>query len=290
MHLISAPTLAIIVFQIQIAPTASMQAGTRIAVAQLTSKAVKWDNLIQVARCAGWARQASCRMLFLPECFGFLGSTAAETLAAAEDPSFARSNGADFNQLLTGLVTAAVDDEDAADSKKVDAISPALLSNQQVSIVDGLRTIAKAAGMWISAGGVHVTTEAGDKVYNTHLILDESGEIRARYSKIHLFDVCIPAENVDLRESRATEPGSTLVVCPDTPLGMLPICRYTLYNLISFRELMRSRSSQAVLVYPSAMIYAFRKCTCPWSKWVLPQFLYRRPSPFQPARPIGTLC
>jgi predicted amidohydrolase len=235
--------VALVVVLAQIAQNQAMQAAsTRIAVAQLTSKAVKWDNLIQVARCARWARRESCRMLFLPECFGFLGSSAAETLAAAEDPSFTRTNSATLKQLLTGLVLRGTDtdDEDGAlasalaDGSKIDA-PLVVLPNQQVSLVDGLRTIAKASGMWISAGGVHVlatstsTTETaggGDdddnknkKVYNTHLILDETGEIRASYSKIHLFDVCIPAENVDLRESRTTAPGSTLVVCPDTPIG-----------------------------------------------------------------------
>jgi deaminated glutathione amidase len=242
--------VALVVVLAQIAQDQAMPAAsTRIAVAQLTSKAVKWDNLIQVARCAGWARRESCRMLFLPECFGFLGSSAAETLVAAEDPSFTRTNGATLNQLLTGLVlrgTANDEDEAVADGSKIDAALVAL-PNQQVSLVDGLRTIAKASGMWISAGGVHVlatsTTETAKgggeedddknkKVYNTHLILDGTGEIRASYSKIHLFDVCIPAENVDLRESRTTAPGSALVVCPDTPIGT---CAAVI--LLSFVEL-----------------------------------------------------
>lgn len=187
-----------------------MKTPTRIAVAQLTSKSAKWDNLLQVARCAGWAKGASCRMLFLPECFGFLGGSVTETLAAAEDPALdIVSNTDEMNQHLRSATLSSTCSNDFSSAP----------TNQQVSLIDSLRTIAKASGLWISAGGVHVATQSGDKVYNTHLIFDDSGSIKAKYRKVHLFDVSIPSENVDLRESRTTESGANLVVCHDTPIG-----------------------------------------------------------------------
>ena len=95
--------------------------------------------------------------------------------------------------------------------------------------------IAQTSNLWISAGSIHILCADDDDdndfdsnnrantsaqhVYNTHIILDNTGTIRSEYRKIHLFDVCIPEKNVDLRESKTTRPGTELIVCPDTPIG-----------------------------------------------------------------------
>jgi predicted amidohydrolase len=51
--------------------------------------------------------------------------------------------------------------------------------------------MAKAADMWLSLGGFPEKTKVGDvdKVFNSHVILDNQGQTRAVYRKIHLFDV-----------------------------------------------------------------------------------------------------
>lgn len=53
-----------------------------------------------------------------------------------------------------------------------------------------VRAIAKDYEMWLSMGGFpeSIPGEEG-KVYNTHVIIDNSGLIQATYRKIHLFDV-----------------------------------------------------------------------------------------------------
>ena len=105
----------------------------------------------------------------------------------------------------------------------------------KLSLIDGLRVIAQTSNLWISAGSIHILCADDDDdndfdsnnrantsaqhVYNTHIILDNTGTIRSEYRKIHLFDVCIPEKNVDLRESKTTRPGTELIVCPDTPIG-----------------------------------------------------------------------
>lgn len=96
------------------------------------------------------------------------------------------------------------------------------------SIIEELRFIAREAKLWISGGGVHTAVPPSDlaastspmekKIYNTHVIIDSDGRIRAHYHKTHLFDVSIPG--IDLRESKTTAPGDRLVVC-DSPVGKL---------------------------------------------------------------------
>jgi predicted amidohydrolase len=94
-----------------------------------------------------------------------------------------------------------------------------------VSLLDGLKKIAKKSSLWLSAGGMHVSgappasddEESRPRVYNTHVVLDNDGEVRCTYRKIHLFDVSIPGK-VNLRESSTTAPGTELQVC-DSPAG-----------------------------------------------------------------------
>ena len=189
---------------------AAAAATSTIAVAQLTSTSSKWDNLVDVARCAGWAKQQNCSMLFLPECFGFIGSSAAETLEAAEDVP--KANAVALTEFLTHTI--------AHPDGNNDAISKEDVLNSEVSLLDGVRHIAQDSRLWISAGGIHLKSKVqNNKVTNSHLILDDTGEMRAIYHKMHLFDVCIPEHNVDLRESKTTTPGTEAVVCPTTPIG-----------------------------------------------------------------------
>lgn len=192
----------------------------RVAVAQLRSSASKADNLVAIAKCAGWSRREGAAMLFLPECFGFIGQSAKETIAAAEPPleEDTRTNPAAFQNYLEHMVDSCQKGGDTPMSLPQDS--------NDISLVDGLRTIARKSNLWISAGGMHVSgappsiyEPSKSRVFNTHVILDSSGEIKSTYRKIHLFDVSIPGK-VSLQESATTAPGSELVVC-DSPIGKL---------------------------------------------------------------------
>lgn len=74
---------------------------------------------------------------------------------------------------------------------------------------------------------MHVTgappAEGSDlqRVYNTHVIIDNTGDVKCLYRKIHLFDVSIPGK-FTLKESNTTGPGTELVTC-DSPLGKLGV-------------------------------------------------------------------
>ena len=61
---------------------------------------------------------------------------------------------------------------------------------------------------------------ADGKLANRGFLIDSSGEIRARYDKIHLFDVDLPTGE-SWRESTAYEAGDEAVVVDGTPLGRL---------------------------------------------------------------------
>jgi len=213
--------------------TVPMRKKSRIAVAQLCSTSRKLDNLLNVATCAGWAsRSGDCSMLFLPECFGFIGTSAEQTLAAAEPLSSSEENAKRNLDPLTQVLIQKVQ-ESALTGMPFDP--PALASNKEsestslntlslseeddrnISLLDGLRTIARASKLWISGGGMHVAVPDEQRVYNTHVIVDSDGMLRSQYRKMHLFDVCIPGK-VDLRESKTTKAGDELVLC-DSPIG-----------------------------------------------------------------------
>ena len=194
-------------------------AAQRVAVAQLLSTSDKLRNLSDVAKCAGWAKRGGASMLFLPECFGFIGSSAKETLEAAELPldKDSERNPDIVNRILSSAF------ESSFDGQACQPIQyPA--EPMKVSLLDGLRTISLKSGLWISAGGMHVSgappsleQPSRSRVYNTHVILDDQGDIQCSYRKIHLFDVSIPGK-VSLQESATTAPGHELVTC-DSPIG-----------------------------------------------------------------------
>ena len=107
---------------------------------------------------------------------------------------------------------------------------------------------ARRRSMWILGGSI---LEAGDDgtVFNTSLLFDRTGELAARYRKIHLFDVDLPGQP-PIRESFTYTPGEE-VVTAETEFGRagLSIC----YD-VRFPELYRAlvTGGAEVLFVPSA--------------------------------------
>jgi predicted amidohydrolase len=100
---------------------------------------------------------------------------------------------------------------------------------------DALAAVARDRSMWILGGSVH--ERDGDRIHNTAPLFDRSGELVARYRKIHLFDVAHVALDGQppFRESATFTPGTELVThqVEDLRVG-LAIC----YDL-RFPELFR---------------------------------------------------
>lgn len=104
-----------------------------------------------------------------------------------------------------------------------------------------LKALQKAASehrVWIALGSLALAGEREDgRLVNRSFVIDDSGTVRARYDKLHLFDVDL-ATGESWRESTRYAPGDAAVVV-DTPLGTLglSVCydlRFSaLYNALS---------------------------------------------------------
>jgi len=88
-------------------------------------------------------------------------------------------------------------------------------------VLEAGRDAAAKAGIWLAIGSLAVRREGGDGRYaNRSFVIGPDGEIRARYDKIHMFDVDL-ATGESWRESKAYAPGEAVAVVEGTPVGRL---------------------------------------------------------------------
>ena len=87
-----------------------------------------------------------------------------------------------------------------------------------------VRAAAAEQGIWVDLGSLALTGGAGGRLVNRGFMIDDTGAVRARYDKIHLFDVDLPTGE-SWRESAAYAPGdrTVLAVTPWAKVG-LSIC------------------------------------------------------------------
>ncbi len=122
----------------------------------------------------------------------------------------------------------------------------------QPEVDDAVLAAARAAaaehGIWVHLGSLAVCGTNG-KLANRAFVIDGTGTVRARYDKLHLFDVDLPTGE-SWRESAAYSAGEGAVVVqtPVGPLG-LSIC----YDL-RFADLYKalSNAGATVLAIPAA--------------------------------------
>jgi predicted amidohydrolase len=111
------------------------------------------------------------------------------------------------------------------------------------------RNAAAKLGIWVQLGSLALAGRADGRFVNRGFVIDGSGEIRARYDKIHLFDVDL-SSGERWRESDAYAPGDRAVAV-ETPWGRLglSIC----YDL-RFPDLYRALSDAGatILSVPAA--------------------------------------
>jgi len=104
--------------------------------------------------------------------------------------------------------------------------------------------------VWIVGGTIPIEASVTGKVYSASLLYNNSGEMIARYDKIHLFDVLLEDSNESYTESETIESGDDVVVV-DTPFGKLGMA--VCYDL-RFPELFRAMADvgMEICVLPSA--------------------------------------
>jgi predicted amidohydrolase len=117
-------------------------------------------------------------------------------------------------------------------------------------VLRAVRDAAAKSGLWVHLGSLALKSGRADgRLVNRGFVIDGTGAIRARYDKIHLFDVDLPSGET-WRESSAYAPGERVVIAK-TPWGRLglSIC----YDL-RFPDLYRALSGAGaeMLAVPAA--------------------------------------
>jgi deaminated glutathione amidase len=135
------------------------------------------------------------------------GANAAALTAAIEE---AAAGGAEmlFTPEMSGLLD--------RDAKRASAH---LRPEEEDEVLMACRDAAKRHGLWLHLGSLAVRTD-DEKLSNRGFLIDPTGAIRARYDKIHLFDVDLPTGET-WRESAVYRAGEGAVVVDGTPVGPL---------------------------------------------------------------------
>lgn len=123
------------------------------------------------------------------------------------------------------------------------------------AIQDFMRALARDAGIHIIAGSLPLKSADESRVFNSLLVFDAAGDCRARYDKIHLFDIDMQSAGGERHnESTYTMPGGACVTV-DSPAGVLGLS--VCYDL-RFPELYRrlATAGATVLLVPSAFTAA----------------------------------
>jgi predicted amidohydrolase len=132
----------------------------------------------------------------------------AERLAGAVGEAAAGGAAMLFTPEMSGLLDR--DSERAAHNVRLE---------ENDEVLAAARGAAREHGIWVHIGSLAVRTE-GRQLANRAFVIDPRGEIRARYDKIHLFDVDLPTGE-SWRESTTYKHGSEAVVVIGTPVGTL---------------------------------------------------------------------
>lgn len=167
--------------------TMAMESNKKmIAVCQMNSISDKEKNFQSASLMITQAANIGAKMIFLPECFDFIGASKQEAVGAAEP--------------LEG---------------------PTL--NKYKDLAKSLKVWLSLGGMHQKQP--ETDDPDSKKILNAHIVLDDSGKIRSIYHKVHLFNLEIP-NVVRLIESESYVAGKKLPEPVDTPVGRvgLGIC------------------------------------------------------------------
>ncbi len=166
----------------------------RISVIQMSPGSVKSDNIAQARRLIeDCVMSDRPDLIVLPEVWSCLGGDRKTRFAAAE-------------------------------------IIPMIGSNEAGGdAFEFLRHIAATHGIHVHGGSIG--ERDGDRLLNTSLLMDPSGRLVARYSKIHLFDIVTPS-GIGYRESDLYRAGKDVVTAAVTgPFGTVRLGLAICYDL-----------------------------------------------------------
>ena len=148
------------------------------------------------------------RIALFQSCTGIDPAANAQALVEAIEQASAGGAEILFTPEMSGLLD--------RDAKRV---AKSLRSEEEDGVLAACRDAASRHGLWLHLGSLAVRTEDG-KLANRGFLIDPAGAIRARYDKIHLFDVDLPTGE-SWRESAVYRAGEGAVVVEGTPVGRL---------------------------------------------------------------------
>jgi len=119
-----------------------------------------------------------------------------------------------------------------------------LRSEADDPVLAAVREAAARASIWVHIGSLALAGEREDgRLVNRGFLIDGEGGIRARYDKMHLFDVDLPTGE-SWRESGAYAPGDRAVVA-ESPAGKLGLS--VCYDL-RFPDLYRTLTDAGAII------------------------------------------
>lgn len=144
--------------------------------------------------------------MFLPECCDFVGSNVPETLKLSETidgdtMSFYR------NLSKTNKVWLSI----GGFHEKVPKTVSLIIINPQFLILIELFLLCFS----------FQNDSDSDKIYNSHVIVNDNGDIIGNYRKLHLFDVDTP--EFKFRESKIVEGGRAILAPISSPIGNIGV-------------------------------------------------------------------
>jgi predicted amidohydrolase len=148
------------------------------------------------------------RIALFQSCTGIDPAANAQALVAAIGEAASGGAAMLFTPEMSGLL-----DRDASRA------AANLRTEDDDQVLAACREAAKRHGLWLHLGSLAVRTDE-QKLANRTFVIDPTGAVRARYDKIHLFDVDLPTGE-SWRESAVYRPGEGAVVVDGTPVGRL---------------------------------------------------------------------
>ncbi|MFW2852309.1 carbon-nitrogen hydrolase family protein [Sphingomonas sp. TX0543] len=93
-----------------------------------------------------------------------------------------------------------------------------IAAEEEDAVLAAVRAAAREAGIWVQLGSLALRRPDG-LLANRSFVIDAAGNVRARYDKLHLFDVDLPTGE-RWRESASYTAGASAVAV-ETPIGRL---------------------------------------------------------------------
>ena len=215
----------------------------KVALVQMRAVNDVEENFAACASFVTEAVQQGARLICFPECFSFLGAAAGEAQRVAQPLD------GPIMQRYCAL---------ARDHHVWLSLGGFQEQPEQPAETGAIEAEAEAeAEAEVEVEGQSAAPEDLPKIFNTHVVVDETGVIRAAYRKMHLFDV--PA--VGLVESRQAQAGSNIVAC-DSPAGKLGLSVCYDARFPELYSALRYQHSADILLVPSA--FAVRTGRAHW--------------------------